>query len=561
VAFIKLIATLNLRMTKDASHYPAGKVCYLSVRGVITSPDDLGGNLMTRFLGAGLAFLMTLALPRVARADGNLRNLKHIIIVMQESHSFDNYFGVLPFIGGSPYHPGPCTQNDHACVDGLSCSTNRTGVVSCSNSNLNNDGGIVTSFHQAKLCTGPDLQHSWPGSHLEANFTFPNSTLASSLNDGFVRENDATEQIDSSGETASDADTMGFYTPAELPFYYQLAETFALDDRYFSSIVGPTFPNRSYLMAATSFGHLNTAETVPDPIQSPFLFYRPMTGTIFDLLDRSGISWADYSDDVPQGVSFRDFSLDPLHFRSFSGHGAFTNLFNSLLQDAQAGTLPAVAFVDPNFGFRAPENDEHPPTDIRAGEAFVAQVIKAIRGGPNWKDSIIFVTYDEHGGFYDHQAPAPAPQGNLSSPDAIQPGLCADDSDPPASETPGAGLACGHSMADAMTLCPMFDPASSSYPSFCASFNQLGFRVPFLAISPFSKPHYVSHTVGDHTSLLALIEKRFLSPDGGTSSPHLTARDQHADTLEDLFDFDHSPSIDTVVADAPPPSSTDNGCS
>jgi phospholipase C len=107
----------------------------------------------------------------------------------------------------------------------------------------------------------------------------------------------------------------------------------------------------------------------------------------------------------------------------------------------------------------------------------------------------------------------------------------------------------------------MFDPASSSYPSFCASFNQLGFRVPFLAISPFSKAHYVSHTVGDHTSLLALIEKRFLSPDGGTSSPHLTARDQHADTLEDLFDFDHSPSIDTVVADAPPPSSTDNGCS
>jgi phospholipase C len=515
---------------------------------------------MTQCLAAGLAIVLALASPLVAVADGDLRNLKHLIIVMQENHSFDNYFGVLPYVGGSPYHPGPCTQNDHACVDGLSCTVSTTGAASCSNSNLDDDGGIVSSFHETKLCTRPDLQHSWPGSHLEANFTFPNSTFAMSP-DGFVRENDETAQPDGSGETASDDDTMGFYTPAELPFYYQLAETFALDDSYFSSVVGPTFPNRSYLMAATSFGHLNTAETVPDPLQSPFLSYRPMTGTIFDLLDRNGVSWADYSDDVPQGVSFRNFLSDPSHFRSFSGHGPVANPFNSFTQDAQAGTLPAVAFVDPNFGIRAPENDEHPPTDIRAGEAFVAKAIKAVRSGPNWKDSIIVVTYDEHGGFYDHRALAPAPQGKLSSPDGIQPGLCADESDPPSSEAPGAGLTCGYSMADAMTLCPMFDPASGSYPSFCASFSQLGFRVPFLAISPFSKPHYVSHTLGDHTSLLALIEKRFLSRDDGMSSPHLTARDQSANTLEDLFDFDHSPSIAAVVADAPPPLSTDSGCS
>jgi phospholipase C len=514
---------------------------------------------MTQNLAAGLAIVVTLAVPLVAQADGNLRNLKHIIIVMQENHSFDNYFGILPYAASSPYHPGPCPENDHACVDGLRCAVDTTGAVSCTNSNLDNEGGVVTSFHQTKLCTRPDLQHSWPGSHLEANFTFPNSSLASSSNDGFVRENDETNEIDSS-EGVSDDDTMGFYTQAELPFYYQLAETFALDDRYFSSVAGPTFPNRSYLMAATSFGHLNTAETVPDPIQSPFLFYRPMTGTIFDLLDRYGISWADYSDDVPQGVSFRNFLSDPLHFRSFSGHGPFANPFNSFIADARAGTLPAVAFVDPNFGIKAPENDEHPPTNIRAGEAFVGQAIKAVRGGPNWKDSIIFVTYDENGGFYDHQEPAPALQGNLSSPDGILPGLCADESDPRSSETPGAGLACGRSMADAIALCPMFDPASGSYPSFCASFNQLGFRVPLLAISPFSKPHYVSHTVGDHTSLLALIEKRFLGSDDGISSPHLTARDQHANTLEDLFDFDRSPSIDTVVADAPAPSNSDNGC-
>jgi phospholipase C len=114
-------------------------------------------------------------------------------------------------------------------------------------------------------------------------------------------------------------------------------------------------------------------------------------------------------------------------------------------------------------------------------------------------------------------------------------------------------------MADAVELCPAFDPSLGSYPSFCANFNQLGFRVPFLAISPFSKPHYVSHTTGDHTSMLALIEKRFLRSNGVT--PHLTARDQYANTLQDMFDFDNSPSLQALIANAPSASSSDNGCS
>jgi phospholipase C len=91
-------------------------------------------------------------------------------------------------------------------------------------------------------------------------------------------------------------------------------------------------------------------------------------------------------------------------------------------------------------------------------------------------------------------------------------------------------------------------------------FNQLGIRVPFIAVSPFSKRRYVSHTVGDHTSLLALIERRFLSGGGGTL--HLTARDAHANTLEDLFDFDHSPSLHAQVDPslAVPASPSDPGC-
>src|SRR4029077_11046539 len=144
------------------------------------------------------------------------------------------------------------------------------------------------------------------------------------------------------------------------------------------------------------------------------------------------------------------------------------------------------------------ENDEHPPTDIQRGQAFVSQVINAVRSGPHWKDSIILLTYDEHGGYYDHVHPPHAPQGGAFTPDGIGPGQCADLSNPPASEELGGGAECStnlldpadNSVADAKQLCPAFvnDPAGP-FPIDCATFDQLGFRVPFVAISPFSKPH------------------------------------------------------------------------
>lgn len=107
-------------------------------------------------------------------------------------------------------------------------------------------------------------------------------------------------------------------------------------------------------------------------------------------------------------------------------------------------------------------------------------------------------------------------------------------------------------MKDAEDLCPELaaDP-TGPFPSHCAAFEQLGIRVPFLAISPFSKPHYVSHMVGDHTSVLALIEQRFLKTNGGVQ--HLTLRDQKANDLTDMFDFTNSPSLNTPVSQAGPP--------
>jgi phospholipase C len=221
--------------------------------------------------------------------------------------------------------------------------------------------------------------------------------------------------------------------------------------------------------------------------------------------------------------------------------------------------LHDVSFIDPSafatqtINGHVYQTDEHPPNDIRAGEYVVSQVINALRSGPSWNDSILFWTYDEHGGFYDHVKPPPAPQGGLATPDGIAPGQCADLSNPPASQQQGAGANCGHSQTvDAPGICPAFTP-TGPYPADCATFNQLGFRVPFVAVSPFSKPQYVSHLTGSHTSLLALIEKRFsLAP--------LTARDAASSTLEDMFDFDGAPSRDAVIPTAPPSTATDEGC-
>lgn len=507
---------------------------------------------------ARLALVLAFAFfsTQAVLAEGDLHKVKHIIIVMQENHSFDNYFGALAYAPNSPYHSPDrddhrdgCKKNDHRCVDGLSCMVDHSGNLTCLNSNIDDDGHTVLAFHDSRRCVAPDLDHGWAGTHNEANFSFPNNTLQLTLSDGFVRQNDATEQHDNGVENATEDQTMNFYNQNEIPFYYDLAQKFAINDRYFCPVLGPTFPNRSYLMAATSFGHLTTSEIFPPPGG-----YKPITGTIFDLLDKNKVTWADYFQDVPQGGTFRPFPGDP-HFLPLK-----------LFLAQVAGTpgvpeLPSVSFVDPNFGVFGikTENDEHPPTDIQRGQAFIAKVVNAVRNGPFWKDSIIFITYDEHGGFYDHVAPPRARQGHQRTPDGIFPGRCADASNPPASEQPGGGAECTISFNSEKAFCAAFAAnPTGPFPDECASFDQLGFRVPFLAISPFSKPQYVSHTVGDHTSLLALIEKRFLSVDtdndgDSDARQHLTLRDLHANTLEDMFDFDRSPSLNTPVGTAAPP--------
>jgi phospholipase C len=482
-------------------------------------------------LAALLALLSQAWIVPTAHADGNLNKVNHIIVLVQENHSFDNYFGALAYAPGSPYHSGngKCSATDHLCVDGLTCTVS-SGNLSCSNGNVNEAGTAVYASHSNTRCiTDPD--HSWYGEHVDLNFEHPNSALKNTLDNGFERDD----------EPINGDQVMYFYTQDDLPFYYNLGATFAISDRHFAGMVGPTFPNRSYLETATSFGHLTTSDAVPPPGG-----YKPITGTIYDLLNSAGVAWADYYQDVPADVFFDE--TDVVH-----------NLPLETFFEAAAGTIamPSVVFIDPNLGVISGdiENDEHPPTDIQRGQYFVSQVVNALRNGPYWNDSILFISWDESGGFYDHAKPPAARQAGQRTPDGIYPGQCEDLSDPPTSETPGNGAECSYNftsttdtdVADAEDLCPALtaDP-QGPYPATCAAFDQLGIRVPFIAVSPFSKPNYVSHVVTDHTSILALIEKRFLN------SASMTERDKNATLPEDLFDF-NAPSLNATVTTAQPP--------
>src|SRR5215471_3344314 len=148
-------------------------------------------SLTSRFTAwlVPLAILMLGVVP--AGAEGNISKVKHIVIVMQENHSYDNYFGALAYAPGSPYHtpnqdpnrsgdgndPGGCSNDDHRCVDGLSCTVDQSGLLTCLNSNIDDDGHTVLAFHDSRRCVLPDLAHGWADTHHEANFSDGNNTL------------------------------------------------------------------------------------------------------------------------------------------------------------------------------------------------------------------------------------------------------------------------------------------------------------------------------------------------------------------------------------------------
>jgi phospholipase C len=294
------------------------------------------------------------------------------------------------------------------------------------------------------------------------------------------------------GRVAGASDTMGYYTRADLPLYYALADAFTLCDHYFCSALGSTAPNRHYATAATidpmgtGGGPVPSSEPVVTAPQGAAIVTsaaRYTWTTMPERLQAAGISWkvyqapgANLSTMASNSVLLRyqRFVADP---SSELYRNAFLPLFpHDFVADVAAGTLPAVSWLNT----RSPGFDEHPPYAPNVGERVVGSVVRTLLEHPRvWAKTVLIVSYDENGGFFDHVAPPTPPPG-----------------------TPGE-----------------FIPAAL-LPRLAGGITGpigLGFRVPTLVVSPFSRGGHVNSDVFDHTSLLRFLETRF-----GVEVPNLS---------------------------------------
>jgi phospholipase C len=275
---------------------------------------------------------------------------------------------------------------------------------------------------------------------------------------------------------------MSFFDQHDIPFTYALASEFPVGERYFGSTLCQTYPNRRFLFTGTASGLTATSgATFSTPAAN---------GTIFDRLDRLGISWKTYYTTVPSMALVPNASTPSRQRRLVK--------IDRYYADAASGHLPSVSFVEPNFNVESQEN----PQDIQFGERFLERVVRALMRSPAWEHSALFITYDEHGGYYDHVPPPRA-----IKPDSTPPRLKPDD-------PPGA-------------------------------FDRYGFRVPLIAVSPYARANYVSRVVQDHTSILRFIEARFVIP-------AMTARDANALAPFDMFDFAAPPHAAPPAITVPP---------
>jgi len=362
-----------------------------------------------------------------------LSNIRHIIYLVQENRSFDDYFGRL-----GQYRVSKGLPND---IDGVP-----------SNVVLHNKAGQpVSPYHFQTVCSEgvpPFWDQSW------------NSADGGKM-DGFLTTTSATTDDPSSTRP------MGYYTQADLPYYYELATQFATSDRFFSSTLTQTIPNRMYLFAATSFGHVGPDSPPAGGWTQP---------TVFDHLDQAGISWRYYYQDnsayLPQWSTYQ---------RDASKMVSITKYYTDIQDEA---TLPSVLFIE---HAAVTGYDEHPFQNVQKGAARAAQIINSLMASPSWGSSVFILTYDEGGKFYDHVVPA-----TMVAPDNIPPMI------------------------------------KSGEPQ--GDFAHTGFRIPVIVISPWIRPHYVSHTWRDLTSILRLIEVRF-------HVASLTLRDANADDMTEFFDF------------------------
>jgi phospholipase C len=274
---------------------------------------------------------------------------------------------------------------------------------------------------------------------------------------------------------------MHYFTPEQVPVISELARAFGVSDRWHASAPCQTWPNRFFVHTGTANGYVNNS-----PTHFPYKMQ-----TVFNRLSAVGQSGRVYFHDIPQSATLATLWTHALtNFRHFDA---------DFVRDAAAGDLPAYSFIEPRYFADTLLNkipsDEHPPHNVAYGEELIATVYNAVRGGPAWKQTLLVITYDEHGGCYDHVMPPPAT--------------------PPGGQTPDG-----------------FD------------FGFFGVRVPAVIVSPYVRVGSVLRPPGetpfDHTSIIATLRKQFrFDP--------LTARDSAAPdllaVLEAEPDNDGPPSI------------------
>jgi phospholipase C len=295
--------------------------------------------------------------PHLPEGTDTLPQIEHIVVLMMENHSFDDHLGTL------------------GRGDGLTLGPSGKPV----NYNPNPAGGYVRSFHNPNTCgeSNSGITQSWNASHI----CWDNGT-----NMGFVK--------------GCSGAAMGYWDGDDLPFYHDLASRFPIGDRYFSSVMAQTYPNRRFLIAGTALGDISTNASGISSTDAP-------NGTIFDRLNQHNISWKDYYPDIPTCALFLPVLANnptkAVHVSQF-------------FIDAASGNLPFFSLVDPYTNFSEEDGD------ISVGEGYAALVIDAVMKGPAWEKTALIWVYDEHGGWYDHVPPQPAVK-----PDNVPPELEAGD--------------------------------------------------------------------------------------------------------------------------------------
>ncbi len=487
---------------------------------------------------------------------GDITSINHIIIMSQENRSFDHYFGHLmdywvknnypqatngTTLDGEPSTnpvPGSCTGAADFCNVG---NPPASGLASA----------ILPIYHARSMCI-ENPSPSWDESHTDFNWhaNWSGSIPPAYLGDGFAHTAGQEGPVTPSSPPPIDvagSRVMGYYTGDDLNYYYFMASNFGTSDRWFSPIMSRTQPNRMYMLAGTSAGHTYPLHgpSKGNPGDKPLA-----VKTIFEALDANSISYKIYVHPTSQKPGQPPpcttapclFGQSYINMFQYGGTILHTHperivTTDQFILDAQNGTLPQVAYIDPPSESSL---DEHPsdstqfPVQIQAGAKFVASLINSVMSGLSWKDSAFIFTFDEAGGLFDHVSPQVK---GINDPGSI---AVSPDNIAPIDLRPGDKC-----------LVPDGTPTGHPNTSLAAcNFEATGYRLPLIVISPFAKKNYVSHTPMDYTAMLKLIETRF-------GLPPLTARDAAQPDMTEFFDFVNVP---WATPPTPPTQVTNGPC-